>query len=330
MAECSGGKAAMKNFHWKSALSLVVLALILVYPLLGASSYNKHLFILFFIWAIVAANWNLMMGYAGINSLGNIGFMAIGGYTAGILAKSFGISPFLTVPIAGVVTSLVVTVALGLPALRLSGIYIALLTLIFADSLPSVLTQTRGISGGAMGLHEIPPFYPGMEKSGAYYICFAFFLIVLWIIYRVVHSSTGMAFVALRDAENFAYCLGVNKFKERLKVFALSSLLTGAAGGMYVHALGDISPTTLGIEPFLLTIAMIELGGVGTFWGPVLGAAVIVFGNEFLRLAGTLRLTLLGALICTIILFYPGGVIQFFHTLEHRIEGWIKQKAESN
>jgi branched-chain amino acid transport system permease protein len=75
---------------------------------------------------------------------------------------------------------------------------------------------------------------------------------------------------------------------------------------------------------------MIELGGVGTFWGPVLGAAVIVFGNEFLRLAGTLRLTLLGALICTIILFYPGGVIQFFHTLEHRIEGWIKQKAESN
>lgn len=317
----------MKNLNWKSILYIGVIAFILLYPWLGASSYNKHLFILFFIWAVVAANWNLMMGYAGIYSLGNIGFMAIGGYTAGILAKTFGVPPLLTVPIAGLVTALVVTVALGLPALRLSGIYIALLTLIFADTLPSVLTQTREITGGAMGLHEIPPFYPGMDKTGAYYICFVFFLIVLWIIYRVIHSSTGMAFVALRDSENFAYCLGVNKFKERLKVFALSSLLTGTAGGVYVHALGDISPTTLGIEPFLLTIAMIELGGVGTFLGPILGAFVIVFGNEFLRLAGTLRLTLLGALICTIILFYPGGVIQLFTVLEHRIEAFLKRKT---
>lgn len=317
----------VKNFNWRSALYILVIAFILLYPWLGASSYNKHLFILFFIWAIVASNWNLMMGYAGINSLGNIGFMAIGGYTAGILAKSFGVSPLLTVPIAGIVTSLIVTVALGLPALRLSGIYIALLTLIFADTLPSLLTQTREITGGAMGLHEIPPFYPGMDKTGAYYICLVFFLIVLFVIYRVIHSSTGMAFVALRDSENFAYCLGVNKFKERLKVFALSSLLTGAAGGMYVHALGDISPTTLGIEPFLLTIAMIELGGVGTFFGPILGAAVIVFGNEFLRLAGTLRLTLLGALICTIILFYPGGVIQLFNVIEHQIEKLLKRKT---
>lgn len=317
----------MKNLNWKSILYIGVIAFILLYPWLGASSYNKHLFILFFIWSIVAANWNLMMGYAGINSLGNIGFMAIGGYTAGILAKSFGVPALLTVPIAGLVTALVVTVALGLPALRLSGIYIALLTLIFADTLPSVLTQTREITGGAMGLHEIPPFYPGMDKTGAYYICFVFFLIVLFIIYWVIHSSTGMAFVTLRDSENFAYCLGVNKFRERLKVFALSSLLTGAAGGMYVHALGDISPTTLGIEPFLLTIAMIELGGVGTFLGPILGAFVIVFGNEFLRLAGTLRLTLLGGLICTIILFYPGGVIQFLTVLEQRIEAFLKRKT---
>lgn len=317
----------MKNLNWKSILYIGVIAFILLYPWLGASSYNKHLFILFFIWSIVAANWNLMMGYAGINSLGNIGFMAIGGYTAGILAKSFGVPALLTVPIAGLVTALVVTVALGLPALRLSGIYIALLTLIFADTLPSVLTQTREITGGAMGLHEIPPFYPGMDKTGAYYICFVFFLVVLFIIYWVIHSSTGMAFVTLRDSENFAYCLGVNKFRERLKVFALSSLLTGAAGGMYVHALGDISPTTLGIEPFLLTIAMIELGGVGTFLGPILGAFVIVFGNEFLRLAGTLRLTLLGALICIIILFYPGGVIQFLTVLEQRIEAFLKRKT---
>ncbi len=103
-------------------------------------------------------------------------------------------------------------------------------------------------------------------------------------------------------------------------MFALSSLLTGIAGGFYVHSLGDISPTTLGIEPFLLTIAMMELGGIGTFPGPILGAAVIVFGNEFLRLAGTLRLTLLGGLICLIILFFPGGIMQFVD----QMEAWIR------
>jgi branched-chain amino acid transport system permease protein len=305
--------------HWRTIFLGLALVFILVYPRLGASSYMRHLFILFFIWAIVAANWNLLNGYAGITSLGNIGFLAIGGYVSGILAKTFDLSPWLTIPIAGLVTAILVTVFLGFPALRLSGIYIALLSLIFADSLPSILTQTRDITGGAMGLHDIPPFFPGMDKTGAYYVCMGFFLLILYIVYRIIHSSTGLAFVALRDSENFAYCLGVNKFRERLKVFALASFLTGVAGGVYVHALGDISPTTLGIEPFLLGIAMMELGGVGTFAGPILGAGVIVFGNEFLRLAGTLRLALVGALICIIILFYPGGLMQ----LVNQAEAWL-------
>lgn len=305
--------------NWRTILLGMALIFLLIYPLIGASSYMRHLFILFFIWAIVAANWNLLMGYAGINSLGNIGFLAIGGYASGILAKTFGLSPWLTIPIGGLVTCILVTIFLGFPALRLSGIYIALLSLIFADSLPSILTQTRDITGGAMGLHEIPPFFPGMDKTGAYYVCLGFFLLILYIVYRIINSPTGLAFVALRDSENFAYCLGVNRFRERLKVFALASFLTGVAGGVYVHALGDISPTTLGIEPFLLAIAMIELGGVGTFAGPIFGTAVIVFGNEFLRLAGTLRLALLGGLICVIILFYPGGVMQ----LIRQAEVWI-------
>lgn len=314
----------LKKISWTKALLGLGILLVLAYPLLGANSYMKHLFILFFIWAVVAASWNLLNGYAGINSLGNIGFLAIGGYTSGILSKTFDLSPWITIPIGGLVTMVLVTTILGLPALRLSGIYIALLTLIFADSLPSILTQTRGITGGAMGLHEIPGFIPNMEKVHAYYICFVFFLFVMWVIYRTVHSNTGLAFMALRDSENLATTLGVNRYKERLKVFALSSFLTGLAGGFYVHSLGDISPTTLGIEPFLLAIAMIELGGIGTFAGPILGAGVIVFGNEFLRLAGTLRLSLLGLLICLIILFFPGGIMQLIGTLSDFIKKRFK------
>lgn len=212
-----------------------------------------------------------------------------------------------------------VTVFVGLPALRLSGIYIALLSLIFADSLPSILTQTRSITGGAMGLHDIPPLFESITRTQSYYIIFVVFLVILTIIYKIIHSSTGLAFVALRDSKDFAKALGVNEYKEKIKVFAMVSFMTGLAGGFYVHYLGDISPATLAIEPFLLAIAMMEMGGIGRFPGAVLGAVIIVFGNEFLRLAGTLRLALLGALICAIILFFPGGLMQLIDWIDSRI-----------
>jgi branched-chain amino acid transport system permease protein len=245
----------------------------------------------------------------------------MGAYISGILSKSFGISPWLSIPAGGFCTMVLVIVFLGLPALRLKGIYVALLTLIFADSMPSILTQTRQYSGGGMGLHSIPPFWSDIERFHIYYVCLAVFIIFHLIIYLVINSSTGKAFVALREAEDFAEALGVSRFKERVKVFALSSLLTGTAGGFYVHALGHISPAILGIEPFLMAIAMMQLGGLGTFMGPILGAVAIIFGGEFLRLAGSLRLFLLGGLICLTILFFPGGIMQLIQTVETWIAG---------
>ena len=305
--------------HWKTIAVAMGLVAVVGYPLAFGDMYIMHILILFFIWASVASNWNLLMGVAGITSLGNIGFMAIGGYASGILAKQLGWSPWGCILLGGLFAMVVVTLLVGLPALRLSGIYIALLSLIFADSLPTILTQTRAITGGAMGLHDIPPFFEGITRLQAYYIVFFFFIGMHAVIWRIIRSSTGLAFVALRDSRDFATALGVSEYREKIKVFAVVSFLTGISGGMYVHYLGDISPTTLAIEPFLLTIAMMEVGGIGTFMGPVLGAAVIVFGNEFLRLAGTLRLALLGGLICAIILFSPGGLMQLVDWIDRRL-----------
>lgn len=305
--------------HWKTIAVVLGLAAVAGYPLAYGDMYIMHILILFFIWASVASNWNLLMGVAGVTSLGNIGFMAVGGYASGILAKQLGWSPWGCILLGGLFAMVVVTLLVGLPALRLSGIYIALLSLIFADSLPTILTQTRTITGGAMGLHDIPPFFEGISRVQAYYIVFVFFLLMHAVIWWIIRSSTGLAFVALRDSREFATSLGVSEYREKIKVFAVVSFLTGVSGGFYVHYLGDISPTTLAIEPFLLTIAMMEVGGIGTFMGPILGAAVIVFGNEFLRLAGTLRLALLGGLICAIILFFPGGIMQFVDWIDRRL-----------
>lgn len=286
-----------------------------------------HIMILFFIWSSVASNWNLLMGVAGISSLGNIGFMAVGGYASGILAKQFGWSPWGCMFLGGLTSMGIVTLLVGLPALRLSGIYVALLSLIFADSLPTILTQTRAVTGGAMGLHNIPPFFNEITRVQAYYIVFCFFIFIHGVIFWIIRSSTGLAFVALRDSKEFATSLGISEYKEKIKVFAMASFMTGLCGGFYAHYLGDISPTTLAIEPFLLTIAMMELGGIGSFMGPILGSAVIVFGNEFLRFAGTLRLAILGGLICATILFFPGGIIQLIEWIDQKIS---KRKTGGN
>ena len=309
----------MSMRNWKVIATCMGMIGVAIYPLAYGDMYIMHIMILFFIWASVASNWNLLMGVAGITSLGNIGFLAVGGYASGILAKHFGWSPWGCMILGGLAAMVIVTLLVGLPALRLSGIYIALLSLIFADSLPTVLTQTRAITGGAMGLHDIPPFFDGVTRIQAYYIVFAFFIAIHAAIWWIIRSSTGLAFVALRDSKMFATSLGVSEYREKIKVFAMVSFMTGLSGGFYVHYLGDISPTTLGIEPFLLTIAMMELGGIGTFMGPVLGSAVIVFGNEFLRLAGTLRLAILGGLICATILFFPGGIIQSIDWIDRKL-----------
>ncbi len=301
------------------ALGVVLLA---AWPYMGASRFELHLGGLFFIWAVVASYWNLLNAVAGILSLGNLGFMALGAYTSAVLAKELDLTPWVTMFIGAVVAMTLVTVFLGLPVLRLRGIYIALLTLVFADALPSVITIARDWTGGGIGLLGIPTLLPDLEKWQAYYLAFGFFLIAHAVLYRVIRGKTGLAFVALRDSEQFAVALGVDRFKEGLKVFAISAFVTGFAGGLYAHLLGQISPGMLGIETFLMVVAMWLLGGAGTFVGPILGAAIITFGNEQLRTSGTLRLGLLGGLIAITVMFFPGGVMQLVESLGRGLR-WV-------
>lgn len=291
-------------------LLLLVLIFLVAWPYLGASRFTLHVASLCFIWAVVASYWNLLSGYSGILSLGNMGFFAFGAYVSSVVAKELAVSPWISVWIGGIVSMVVVTVLLGLPALRLRGIYVALLTLVFALALPSIISLLRDVTGGGLGLLGIPTFIDGIEKWQAYYINFGFALAALTVLYLIVNGKTGTAFVALRDSEEFAGALGVDRYREGLKVFAISAMVTGMAGGFFAHTLGQISPGMLGTDQFLMVIAMWLLGGVGTFFGPIVGAFLITFGNEYLRVAGSLRLGLIGGLIVVTIMLFPGGIMQ--------------------
>jgi len=306
------------SFTWKKIIFYVFLVFLALYPLLHGNDYLMHIFNMFFFWAVVATNWNLIAGYSGTLSLGNVAFFALGGYISGMLAKYFGWSPWLCILIGGLGSTGIVFLLVGLPSLRLSGIYIALWSLMFAMVLPTLLSIFQDITGGIRGLSEIPPLFEGITPIISYYINFSLFFVVLIIVYKTIHSSNGLAFMALRDSRDFARALGINELKEKLKVFALTSFLTGIAGGVYVHHLGDISPALLGITPFLMGLAMVMVGGLGRFPGAIIGAFIITGASEYFRLAGTWRLSIIGALMCVIILFFPGGIMEFIDLLDEK------------
>jgi len=304
---------------WRKIAVMTGLTFIAVYPFWGRSPYLIHIFNMFFLWSVVASCWNLLMGYAGIWSMANVAFMVIGGYASAILSLRWGLPPWVCIPLAGLSTMVTVTIFIGLPCLRLKGIFVALFSFMFATTLTNITTQTIDISGGSTGLRGIPPLFDGITPIQSFYINFALFLGILTLNYRIIRSSSGLAFMALRDSVELATALGVNEYKEKLKVFALSSFMTGIAGAFYVHYSGAVSPALNATGPFLIALAMMAIGGIGRFPGAVLGAGILVFGGEWLRLFGILRFALIGGLICTIILFFPGGIMQLIDLIEQKM-----------
>lgn len=306
-------------FNWRRVTILAVLIIITILPLYTQSPYILHLFNVFFIWSIVVSNWNLIMGYAGIWSMANVAFLVIGCYSSALLSAHTGLPPMVCIPLSGLITMLIALLFVGLPSLRLRGIYIALLSMIFANMLLDVLKITRRVTGGSIGLPEVSPLFKGITLIQSYYINFTCFIILLLAVYWIIKSKSGLAFMALRDANEMAKALGVSEYREKLKVFALSSFMTGIAGGLYVHYTRIASPDLLYISTFLMAIAMMVVGGMGRFPGGVLGAALFVFGGEWLRLFGIVRLTIMGGSICIFILFFPGGIMELFERMVSRI-----------
>jgi len=303
-----------------------MVCVLLAYPLVLRNDYITYLLFTFFIWAIVACSWDLILGHAGIFNLGHIAFFVIGAYCSGILAKYTAILPLACPLLGAVITSIAAIMFMALPALRLPGVYIALYSLMFHMTIPSLLTQTRKWTGGSKGLRQIPPLFSNMEMIHYYYIGFGLLLISLLIIRKIMLSKTGQAFIALRDSREFARSLGVNEYEEKIKVFGVSTFLASLAGGVYAHYFGCITPTSLGVMPFLLALVMVYLGGLGRFPGAVLGAALVVFADEVFRSVGMLRHIVLGLLIIFVVLFFPKGLIEVVDLLDRWIQNTMKKR----
>jgi len=298
---------------------LISLSVIAILPLIfRGNPYIIHILTLALIWSVVASAWDLIVGYAYVFSFGQMALFVIGGYTSSMMALYWGVSPFLGMAAGAGLTALA-GIVIGLSCLRLRGMYVAVATLGLHLVLPPLLLQGRAYgTGGSRGLGSIPPIEvlgQPLDMFGWYYAAFGIFFAMLFLIYRIINSSTGLAFVSLRDAHAAASSLGVNEYRYKLMVFGISAFITGLMGGFYSHYIGVISPTILGTDIFLMVIAMMLFGGLGRFPGAVIGAFAITLANELLRPVGHFRHLILGAVIVATLIYMPQGLIGLLESL---------------
>ena len=294
--------------------SLVLLSLL---PLsVGDDKHIMHLLILSFIWSVVAAAWNLIMGYARVLSFGQIAFFAIGGYTTALLTLNLGISPYLGI-LAGGGLALAVGLIIGLICLRLRGIYVGIVTFALHLVLPTIFRAGKPWgTGGAYGITGITSLNVGgyvlsrLELVPWYYAAFGMFAGFLFIIYKIINSNIGLAFMALRDSEPLAKNLGINEYRHLLMVFGISAFIAGVMGAFYIHYMRIITPSIFGLDYFLLALIMVMLGGMARFPGAVIGAFVIVFLNDALIAYGAARLVILGAIVVAVMVALPNGLME--------------------
>lgn len=313
---------------------LIVLAIAVAIPFAVDSRYMMGQIILALFYATIASQWNLLFGFSGIFSLAQMAIFAFGGYVVALLSVYFGWSIWaglLPAAIGAAVFSLII----GLACLRLTGVYVALLTLAIAQTMYILIvtdtecfrmngTVCQQLSGGAVGFARFGDM--GMKKLlkadwliGNYAVVVALFAITMFFTWIVVHSPIGLAFRALKDNPGYAVARGINRFQAQLLVFGISAFFTGLAGGLYVAHFQAVGPGLLSMSTLMFIIAAVVVGGVGSFWGPLVGAALLVAADEVMRDFGQFRNLGLGLIIAFFIVVMPRGLIGTLKEVFHRV-----------
>ena len=257
----------------------VALIVAIVFPLVIRNTAVQHVTILFFMFAIMGVAWNIMGGYAGMFSFGQVAFFGIGAYTSSVLLMSYHINPWIGL-IAGGLVAAVVAAAIGYPCSNLRGHYFAIASIAFGEIVRTHFNNWKFV-GAAEGL-SLPMLDEGLKnfmfhssKLPYYYIALAFLILALVVCYIVSTSKMGYYFRAIKESHDVAKVLGVNVVWYRLIAIMTSAFLTAMAGTFYAQYVLYIDPESVMLLPVSVQIVLISmLGGAGTLMGPVMGAAI--------------------------------------------------------
>lgn len=295
------------------ALWLAVgLAVLVVLPF-ALTSYQLGLLTKILIFALFAMSLNLILGYAGLPSLGHAAYFGIGSYTVGLLAVKVLDNFWLDFG-AGLVMATLTAALFGFLALRAQGSYLLMITLALAQVVWGIAFGWRALTGGDDGLPGVPRPAAGLPMSLADNISFYYFTLVLtllgtWVMWIVIRSPFGAALVGIRESERRMEVLGYNTWLYKYVAFVIAGLLAGLSGNLFVYYNGFVSPAYLSVIFSASALIMVILGGAGTLLGPALGAAVIVYLENAISAQTERWLTVLGLIYVAVTLFAPAGLM---------------------
>ena len=296
----------------------------------GHGSYIVYLLCSWLIFAIAAMGLNLTLGYAGQISLAQASFMAIGAYATAILTLA-GFH-WLVGMAVGVIACFLVGIALGFPALRVQGHFLAFVTLAFNTLVFLVARNEDWLTGGSYGLSGMPrPSFFGMAVTRQlpfYYFTLVVFVIAAALMYGIVRSPWGRAFKALRENPVRAESLGIDTRRITLIAFAIGSAYGGLAGALVTPLVQFIEPGSFALAHSVRILLMVVVGGAGFFLGPVLGSAIVILLPEALRFTQGYYLMIYAVAVIVLMVFYPSGLIGLWGRLRERM--WGKPVARAD
>lgn len=339
---------------WAIILTGIVILLVASIPFVGVSPYVLHIFILFFLYTILGQSWNILGGYTGQYSVGHAAYFGTGAYVTLSMIKSYGLPPWLGMAL-GIPAAIIVALVIGLICFRLIGPYFVLASIALTEMIRLSAINLKSITNGAEGIlvTDIPPLMIGdilitdySTKVPFFYTMYGFVLVTLILTYLVSHSKLGYYFQAIREDQDAAHSLGINLTVYKNIALILSAIFTSIAGSLYGVYIGFIEPgTVLSLDMSVQIVLICIIGGIGTIWGPMIGALVLVALSESLRAniiaKGLFQIGLVlpdskvgvflhenlahahvliyGILVVIVILFMPDGVFGFLKKITKRL-----------
>ena len=321
------GAAIWENWNRTKRVSFVAVLIVLVaflpyagtFPLTSflntpITSYQAVLVYPIAMFVLMALGLNIVVGKSGLLDLGYVAFFAIGAYTMGILGTMTHLNTWEILPF-GIGFAMLAGLLLGLPALRLRGDYLAIVTLGFGEIVRIIALNLRQTGGpnGVVGIPNPPPIFGQKfelnDHAGYFWIIFVMIMLVIWMVRRFTVRRPGRAWEAIRQDEDVAALMGVNLLVYKLWSFSIGAAIGGAAGVIYASKVMFIAPDMFTFNVSVLILACVVFGGMGNMWGVILGASILAYLPERIRFISNSRQLVFGLVLLVIMNVRPDGLL---------------------
>ena len=302
-------RVSLSGRHTGKALVVVGLLIAAVVAPRFLSPFPLSVLVLIVIFAILAMSLDLLMGYTGMESLGQAAFFGMAAYTVAILSTRYGIGWEVAIPVALLASIALAAIAATL-AVRMTGLFFLVMTLVLSQVVWGLSHRWGSLTGGYLGLHGIPRPFPALESElTLYYACLGVFVVSGLLMHRLVQSPFGLTLRGIKDSGLRMSTSGYNVWLHKYIVFVIAGGFAGVSGVLYAYSSQFISPTVLGVETSFEAMLMVIIGGAGTLYGPIVGAAVVTGLRNYLSVYVESWVIALGLVYILAVFFAPRGIV---------------------